>query len=80
LNFRLKYRIIELKVVGLRNLSDKEILNIIDRAFEHRSSVRRQLEQTIPRVRLMVLDLFEDLECPEGGARESILSEKTREV
>jgi len=52
---------IEANVVDLRKMDEEEILNVIDRAFEHRGEVLRQLAQTMPRVKESVLSLFEGI-------------------
>ncbi len=41
-----------------RKLESDEILAVIDRVYEQRASIKRQLEQTIPRVKEAVLQLF----------------------
>jgi len=49
-------------VVDPRNMSEEEMLSVIDRVFEQRALVRQQLEHKIPQVKEAVLNLFEDME------------------
>jgi len=48
-------------VADPRILGKEEIFNIIDEVYEHRDSVSEQLKQTMPQVKEMVLNLFQDI-------------------
>jgi colanic acid/amylovoran biosynthesis protein len=52
---------VEELVADPRKLEKEEILGIIDNAFDRRDILRRQLEQTMPRVRETVLNLFNEI-------------------
>ena len=39
----------------------EKIFNIIDEVYEHRDSISKQLEQTMPRVKETTLNLFQDI-------------------
>jgi colanic acid/amylovoran biosynthesis protein WcaK/AmsJ len=56
-------------VIDPRTMSEDEMLRVIDRAFDHRTLGRRQLEQRMPQVKEAVLSLFEGME--ELAARQS---------
>jgi colanic acid/amylovoran biosynthesis protein len=55
-------------VVDPRTMKEQEMLGILDRVFDQRASVRRQLEQRMPRVKAVVLSLFDGME-ELGGAK-----------
>jgi polysaccharide pyruvyl transferase WcaK-like protein len=50
---------IESLVVDPRTMDQAGILKVIDDAYERRTELRRQLEQTMPRVKDAVLRLFD---------------------
>jgi len=49
---------VESLVADPRTMGKKEILSIIDEAYEHRTSLKEKLQQTIPHVKETVLNLF----------------------
>jgi len=51
---------VESLVADPRGKGEKEILEIIDQAFEQRERIRVHLEQKMPEVRKTVLSLFKD--------------------
>jgi len=52
---------IESLVADPRILGQEEIFNIIDEVYEHRDSISKQLEQTMPQVKETALNLFQDI-------------------
>ena len=48
-------------VADARKMSSEEILGVVNRAFEQRASLRRELQQKMPSIRQAVLGLFRDL-------------------
>jgi polysaccharide pyruvyl transferase WcaK-like protein len=48
-----------LPVADLRRMDETQILDIVNKAFEDRSTIRQQLERTIPKVKEYVLRIFE---------------------
>ncbi len=54
-------------VVDARELPPNEILDRVEEAFQQKASLRRQLEQVIPRVKETVLQLFADLDLVAGS-------------
>jgi polysaccharide pyruvyl transferase WcaK-like protein len=60
---------IESLVVDARGHDASEVRAAIERAFEQRDSLRRQLEQTMPQVKAAVLKLFRDIAENSQGAQ-----------
>lgn len=50
-------------VVDLRILNKDEIFDIIDKTYEHRNSVNKQLQQCMPKIKYSALNLFNDIEA-----------------
>jgi polysaccharide pyruvyl transferase WcaK-like protein len=48
-------------VADPRIMDDREIVEVIDKAFENREMIKRRLEQKIPEVKARVLDLFNEI-------------------
>jgi polysaccharide pyruvyl transferase WcaK-like protein len=54
-------------VADPRVMREEEILRIVDRTFERRAAIRRELQSTIPAVQATVLSLFETVTGEHGG-------------
>lgn len=54
-------------VVDPRKMSEEEMLTVIDRVFEQRALIRRQIEQTMPQVKEAALNLFKGMEGIDHG-------------
>jgi polysaccharide pyruvyl transferase WcaK-like protein len=52
---------VESLVADPREMGEEEILNIINKAYEHRDLLREKLEQKIPEVKETILALFDDI-------------------
>ena len=48
-------------VADPRAMNKQEIINVIDRALEHRQALREKLAGQMPRVKATVLNLFDEI-------------------